>query len=75
MRVGVPDSEIPQEELSQVLPAVVAYSRGNDSTSHSTALCHMTKTQLLALAAEHGIEVRSSVKKPLLIEILEEAGL
>lgn len=47
----------------------------NDTTTHSRDLCAMTRTQLLELAAQHGIECRSNIRKPLLIEMLEEAGV
>lgn len=47
----------------------------NDPQTHSRELCHMTMAQLRAIAAEHGIECRSNIRKPLLIEMLEEAGV
>ena len=47
----------------------------NDPQTHSRELCHMTRAQLLDLAAQHGIECRSNIRKPLLIEMLEEAGV
>lgn len=47
----------------------------NDPQTHSRELCHMTLAQLRALAEERGIEVRSNIRKPFLIEMLEEAGV
>ena len=47
----------------------------NDTSTHSRDLCSMTRAQLLDLAAQHGIECRSNIRKPLLIEMLEEAGV
>lgn len=47
----------------------------NDTSTHSRDLYSMTRTQLLELAAQHGIECRSNIRKPLLIEMLEEAGV
>lgn len=47
----------------------------NEPRTHSLDLCSMTRTQLLELAAQRGIEVRSNIRKPFLIEILEEAGV
>lgn len=47
----------------------------NNTSTHPRDLCSMTRTQLLELAAQHGIECRSNIRKPLLIEMLEEAGV
>lgn len=47
----------------------------NDHQTQATELCDMTMAQLRAIAEERGIEVRSSIRKPLLIEMLKEAGV
>lgn len=43
-----------------------------DPTTHSTELCHMTKTQLRALARERGLgEIKPTMLKADMIELLE----
>lgn len=65
----------PAEGYSMAGAAEPPACSNNDPYTHSRELCHMTIAQLRALAEERGIEVRSNIRKPFLIEMLEEAGV
>lgn len=70
--VTIPPREDEYSWAGAAKPPVASH---NDQGTHSKELCHMTMAQLRALAEENGIEVRSNIRKPLLIEMLEEAGV
>ena len=58
-----------------VPPIKVEYAEAYnpDTHSHSTDLCQMTKANLLARAAELGIEAKATMRKGELIEMIEAA--